>query len=385
MRLNTKSEFFTKPLITLILIIPLFASCSRQRINVSDNTTPSFNSLSFNKKIDFSYAEEISIEKTEGYSLVKIEGEKPALIIEENYPTPKDIPSEYTICRKPLDKTYLVSTSAMDFFIKLNVLSSVKFSCIKKENWFLREAVTAMENGEILYAGKYSAPDYELLLKDRCNLAIENTMIYQKPEVKEKLAVLGIPVLVEKSSYEKNPLGRLEWIKFYGTLYGKEEDAENFFNEKLKGLSSFSSGIKSCKKIAFFYITSSGTANVRKSSDYIPKMIFIAGGNYFLDESTDDGKNHSTMNMQFESFYEKAVDADILIYNSTIDGVLSTKNELLKKNNLFEGFAAFKNDRIFCTKENFFQETTGITNFIIDLNKVLKDDETELTYIEKLK
>ena len=74
-----------------------------------------------------------------------------------------------------------------------------------------------------------------------------------------------------------------------------------------------------------------------------------------------------------------------MIYNSTIDGVLSTKNELLKKNNLFEGFAAFKNDRIFCTKENFFQETTGITNFIIDLNKVLKDDETELTYIEKLK
>ena len=279
----------------------------------------------------------------------------------------------------------MVSTSAMDFFIQLNLLSSVKFSCIKKENWFLKEAVTAMENGEILYAGKYSAPDYELLLKDRCNLAIENTMIYQKPEVKEKLAVLGIPVLVEKSSYEKNPLGRLEWIKFYATLYGKEEDAENFFNEKLKGLSSFSSGIKSCKKIAFFYITSSGTANVRKSSDYIPKMIFIAGGNYFLDESTDDGKNHSTMNMQFESFYEKAVDADILIYNSTIDGVLSTKNELLKKNNLFEGFAAFKNDRIFCTKENFFQETTGITNFIIDLNKVLKDDETELTYIEKLK
>lgn len=385
MRLNTKSEFFTKPLITLILIIPLFVSCSRQRINVSENTTPNFNSLSFNKKIDFSYAEKISIEKTEGYSLVKIEGEKPALIIEENYPTPKNIPSEYTICRKPLDKTYLVSTSAMDFFIKLNVLSSVKFSCIKKENWYLKEAATAMENGEILYAGKYSAPDYELLLKDRCNLAIENTMIYHKPEVKEKLAVLGIPILVEKSSYEKNPLGRLEWIKLYGLLYGKEEAAENFFNEKLKELSSFSSETYPDKKIAFFYITSSGTANVRKSGDYIAKMVSIAGGKYFLDEMVDEDNNHSTMNMQFESFYAKALGSDILIYNSTIDGILESKNQLLKKNALFEDFAAFRNDKVYCTKENFFQETTGITDFIIDLNKVLKDDETGLTYLEKLR
>ncbi|MCQ2240048.1 ABC transporter substrate-binding protein [Treponema sp.] len=385
MKLNTKLEFFTKPLITLILIIPLFASCSRQRIFISENTSVDFKSLTFNNKIDFSYAEKISIEKTEGYSLVKIQGEKPALVIEDNYPAPKNIPSEYTICRKPLDKTYLVSTSAMDFFIKLDILPSVKFSCIKKENWFLQEAVDAMEKKELVHAGKYSAPDYELLLKEGCNIAIENTMIYHKPEVKEKLAVLGIPVIVEKSSYEKNPLGRLEWIKFYGLLYGKEEKAENFFSSKIKELSSFSSEKKSDRTVAFFYITSSGTANVRKSSDYIPKMISMSGGKYFLDESSDNENNHSTMNMQFENFYAKAVDADILIYNSTIDGILSDRNELLKKNNLFEDFKAYKNERIYCTKENFFQETTGITDFIIDLNKVLKDDERELTYLDKLK
>ena len=48
-----------------------------------------------------------------------------------------------------------------------------------------------MENGEISYAGKYSAPDYETIYSADCNLAIENTMIYHTPEVKEQLEKLG--------------------------------------------------------------------------------------------------------------------------------------------------------------------------------------------------
>ena len=63
------------------------------------------------------------------------------------------------------------------------------------------------------YAGKYNAPDYELILSKACDLAIESTMISHSPEVKEQLEQLGIPVLVERSSYESHPLGRMEWLK----------------------------------------------------------------------------------------------------------------------------------------------------------------------------
>ena len=73
------------------------------------------------------------------------------------------------------------------------------------ENWYLPEAKEAMENGEISYAGKYSAPDYERIVSANCGLAIENTMIYHTPEVKEQLEKFGIPVLVERSSYESDP------------------------------------------------------------------------------------------------------------------------------------------------------------------------------------
>ena len=70
-----------------------------------------------------------------------------------------------------------------------------------------------MEEGKIAYAGKYSAPDYETVLGSGCNLVIENAIIYHAPEVLEKLRSLGLPVLVELSSYESHPLGRMEWVR----------------------------------------------------------------------------------------------------------------------------------------------------------------------------
>lgn len=93
-----------------------------------------------------------------------------------------------------------------------------------------------MTDGDIEYAGKYSAPDYEAICDADCDLALESTMIYHTPKVKEQLERLGIPVLVERSSYESNPLGRMEWIKLYGVLTGKEEQAEALYDEQLDAL-----------------------------------------------------------------------------------------------------------------------------------------------------
>lgn len=61
-----------------------------------------------------------------------------------------------------------------------------------------------------------------MILNADCGLAIENTMIYHTPEVKEQLERFGIPVLVERSSYEEDPLARMEWVKLYGLLLGKK-------------------------------------------------------------------------------------------------------------------------------------------------------------------
>ena len=110
----------------------------------------------------------------------------------------------------------------MDYFDKLDAVGCITLSGKKQSDWYIQRAKDAMDSGALVYAGKYSEPDYELILSQGCDLAVENTMIYHSPAVLEQLERLGIPVLVETSSYETQPMGRMEWIKLYAALLDKE-------------------------------------------------------------------------------------------------------------------------------------------------------------------
>lgn len=169
----------------------------------------------------------------------------------------------------------------MDYFDHLDAVDRISLSGLKAGDWYIESAKAAMEDGSMRYAGKYSAPDYEAILESGCDLAIENTMIYHTPEVIEQLQTTGVPVLVERSSYESSPLGRIEWLKLYGALVGKEDLACSQYDELLAALSPILDQEASGQTIAFFYINSSGAVNVRKSGDYIAKAIAMAAGSMF--------------------------------------------------------------------------------------------------------
>ena len=273
----------------------------------------------------------------------------------------------------------------MDLFRELDALDVISLSGTDAAGWYIPQARQAMEEGHITYAGKYSAPDYEVILAQDCDLALESTMIYHTPEVKEQLEKFGIPVLVERSSYESHPLGRIEWLKLYAVLLDKEDVAEAYFAQLTDTLSPVLEQPNTGRTVAFFYITSNGAANVRKSGDYIAKSIELAGGQYiFSDLASEDGNALSTMNMQMEAFYAGARDADILIYNSAIDGEIQTIDQLLAKSPLLKDFQAVKTGNIWCTGKNLFQESLGLGNLITDLHTILTADEPEnlqLTYL----
>ncbi len=328
------------------------------------------------------------------YSLITISNGGRFLLVPENAEVPSNLPPETCVLKLPLDKTYLVSSSAMDYVAKLGAVGSLRFSGTKESGWFIPEARDAMKAKKLLYAGKYSAPDYEILLSLGCNFALENTMIYHNPEVKEKLEELGIPVLVERSGYEADPLGRLEWIKLYGLLFGKESEAQEYFESEIKKIETVlqknqngGADLKNQKSVAFFFVNSNGAVNVRKGGDYISKMIEIAGGKYVpQDEKKSDGRKHvSTETVQFESFYAAAHDADILIYDGTIGGEISRKADLLRKNPLFAGFKAYKSGNIYCVGRDFFQRSTGTADFISDVSKAVSGEESGLVFLRKVK
>lgn len=344
-----------------------------------------YEELLFENVMPLSYATGFSVSYSEeGYKLLTIGEDQTYLVVGENMPVPEEVPDTVTVLQQPLDQIYLVSTGAMDHFIELNALDSIILSSQKADAWYLPEAKQAMEEGKIAYAGKYSAPDYETVLGSGCNLVIENAMIYHAPEVLEKLRSLGLPVLVELSSYESHPLGRMEWIKLFSALVNKEEEAAAYYDSMLAALEPVMNQEPTGKTVSFFYITTSGGINVRRPSDYVSCAIGLAGCENisFSEDQADVGT--STMTIQMEAFYQGVQDADILIYNSIVDGELDSLSALLEKMPTLADTKAVKEGNVWCLSKNFYQETMSLGDFILDVNAVATGSDGQLRYLKHL-
>lgn len=359
---------------------------NNEHAQTSASEAPALPGLTWDHALELSYADQFSVNYYEGgYKLFTIEGDGKFLLVPDGEEAPEDLPDDITVLSHTPKSIYLVATSAMDFFCGLDALDHISLSGTNADGWYIDKAKTALEDGSIAFAGKYSAPDYEQILAAGCDLAIESTMIYHKPEVKEKLEELGIPVLVEHSSYESHPLGRTEWVKLYGALLGKEDEAEALFEEQASQLKSLENTENTGKTVAFFYINSMGAANVRKAGDYVSKMIDLAGGQYIFKDLGADEEGQSTMNMGMEDFYAGAKDADYIIYNSTIDGELKSLDELLKKSALLKDFKAVKEGNVWCLTKSMFQETTCLGDVIMDMHQMLTEEDPQgLTYLYRL-
>ena len=332
-------------------------------------------SLVFSHHYQLDYAQQFTADCYEGgYTMVSIpdSGQK-FLVVPQDAAEVDSLPADVTVLRQPVENIYLVSTSVMDLILHLDALDSVTLSGTKAEGWYLPEAKQAMEEGRIAYAGKYSAPDYEQILAANCGLAIENTMILHTPEVKEQLEHFGIPVLVERSSYESGPLERMEWIKLYGILLGKEDTAEQVFAAQEAAIAPLLEQEPTGKSCAFFSLSSNNLATVRKGSDYVAKMIEMAGGTYVFSDLTDNGNSLATMNLPLEDFYAGAKDADVLIYNSAIEGTIASVSQLTEKFPLLSEFKAVQNGQVWCTSQSLFQQSMALADLILDMNKVFTE------------
>ena len=343
--------------------------------------------LTYDHSMELEYATQFAVDYyQDDYAMITIAQEGSYLVVPEGKEAPEGLDKEIKVLQQPLDHIYLVATSSMDLFRAIDGIGNITLSGTDENGWYIEEAKEAMENGSIQYAGKYSAPDYELILANGCDLAIESTMIYHSPDVREKLEEFGIPVLVEHSSYESDPLGRMEWLKLYAVLLDKEEEADAYFQSQTDMLTDILGAENTEKTVAFFSINSNGYVTVRKTGDYISKMIELAGGRYIFQNLGDDNAL-STMNMQMEDFYAGACDADYIIYNSAIESELHSLDELLEKSSLLADFKAVKEGNVWCTEKSLFQETTGIATMISDMHTMLTSDDpdlSQLTYMYRL-
>ena len=346
---------------------------------------PQIDGLEFDHAMDLDYATQFDVYYYDnGFKLIDVHSSARYLVVPEGAQAPDGLDKDIVVLQQPLDRIYLCATACMALVDAVGAIDDVKFTGTNASGWEIEAPRAALASGSMTYAGKYSAPDYETLISGNCNLALESTMILHVPEVQEMLTSLEIPVFIERSSYESEPLGRTEWVKLFGALLNREQEAEEAFNAEVGIVEALGDVEDTGKTVVFFSISSDGKVLIRQPEDYISKAIEQAGGRYaFADIETSDQSANLAITM--EEFYKVASTADYLVYNGMIEDPISTVADLIAKSEVFSDFAAVKNGNVWTTDRSMYQSTDKIALMIEDFHTLVAGGGSEsMTFLIKV-
>ncbi|MBM6675823.1 ABC transporter substrate-binding protein [Olsenella uli] len=368
--------------LTVGLLAPLaLAGCSTE-----EDTSSGLDALGDATPVALTHATQFSLDAYDGgFRLATLASGDRLLVVPEDAEPPAGLPGDVGVIRQPLANVYLVSTGMICLVDAIGALDAVSVSSVKAEDSPVPAFTERLEDGSIAYGGLYREPDYELITATGCPLAIENTNIDHVPEVRAKLEELGVTVLMEQSSREDDMLGRLEWIKLIGAVFGREDAATEVFDDVAARVEAASQGAPTGRTVAFFYINEDGAAVTRRDGDYFCQMIEAAGGEYvsFSEEGATDS-SPTTVTVEMERFYEGARDADVIIYNGTIDDGVTSLEALCEKNALLADFRAVQTGEVWTCDANLYQQITSMADIIEDLRTAFTGASEPTTYVWKL-
>lgn len=395
---------FTIPLALLTACSPTDAASSQAGSGDSspNDAPPSFRNPDLGcglepiSSLELAYAQSFTVDYYEGdlALICVITGERFLVI-----PAGKDVPAELAPdiqpIQLPLQNIYLVSTSMISLVDAVGALDAVGMTSVTAEtspNERLAELINA---GTVVYGGRYSAPDYELITASGCTFALENTKLNHVPEVRDKLTELGVTVFTEQSSSEREAPGRLEWIKLIGVLFEREAEAQEYFDTLAERITTLAAQAPTNKTITFFYVNEDGAIATRRATDYFAQMVELAGGTYMsFDPDEDDvasdeadGSDSSSsvqLVVNLEEFYVRAQEADVMVYNTTVDESVTSISDLVAKNALLADLKAVQAGAVWACDHEMYQQIASMDAIIGDIRSALLDEEPAAGFLWRL-
>ena len=337
--------------------------------------------------IELDAARNFTLDRLEdGEVLICTAGDERFLVVDAPWSAPDGLAEDIELIRRPLTSVYLVSTGMICLLDEIDALDSVSVCSVTADDSPNERLAEKIRAGKIAYGGKYRSPDFELIAEAGCTLAIENTKINHAPDAKRKLQDLDVAVLTEQSSSEPEVLGRLEWIKLMGVLFDREDAAQAAYGdiaERVRGIASLE---PTGKTVAFFYINEDGAAVTRRSTDYFSQMIDMAGGTFvaFDPDDEEDGSSSVQSVIDLETFYATAKDADVIIYNTTVDTAVTDIDDILDKNPLLADMAAARSGEVYACDENMYQAMNATDEILEDIRSALEESRPANGYLWKL-
>lgn len=372
----------TLKFVFLLLATVLLSSCGRKTSALQDD----------GDTVAFRYAKRLTVIRYQDYALAVLqnpwhEGKTlhRYLLVPRDAELPKNLPHG-TVIRTPLKRSIVFTTVHCSLLQMLHSEGSIAgvadLKYIKLP--YIHEAVKA---GRIEDCGDGMSPVIEKIIDSQPDAILlspfENSGGYGK------LDEINIPIVECAEYMEPTPLGRAEWMRFYGMLYGCEREADSLFavvDSSYHAKKQLASQSQIHRSVLVDKVTGS-VWYVPGGKSTIGQMIRDAGGSYPWANDEHSG----SVSLPFETVLEKAGESDVWMFRFSSDHLLSF-SELSGEHHGYGQFKAFKNREAYgCNVElsSFYEEAPFRPDYLLgDFLKILHPDILnlpELRYYQKMK
>lgn len=344
------------------------------------------------------------ITHAKGFDIVEEKGNK-KLIIKSAYQNVTEV-ATYPLSKK-IPSTALASTklNTIQIPVKNIVVTSTTHipmvELLQSENAIVGfphgQYVSSERTRKLLDAGKIAEIGKENSLNTEILLDLQPELVigYSVTSPDKSLTTLqkaGINVIYNGDWLEETPLGKAEWIKFFGVLFDKEKLADSIFKAiETNYVNAKKSALLGLQKptVLSGAIMSKDIWNLPAGESFVAQFLKDANLTYLWK----DTKGKGSLSLSFESVFDKGANADIWI----APGYFTSKKQLLESNVLYAKFKAFQDDNIYTptTKKGksggvlYYELATTRPDLVLkDLIKITNPalfPDYELVFFEKMK
>ena len=294
-------------------------------------------------------AQLLAMERADGYTLVTISDPWKRggvlhryVLVPADAQLPANLP-EGTVVRTPLRSALVYSGVHTALMRELGAIDALQGVC-DAQFFTDPEVLEAVKNGTLADCGSSMAPTIERVI----NMQPDGILLspYQDASYGQ-ITSLDIPIIECADYMETTPLGRAEWVKFYGELLGQRQRADSLYQAVEKAYNELKDKVahSGAHPKALTEMVISGIWNVPGGNSYMARLIQDAGG---VHPWADD-KSTGSLNLDFNQVLAVAHDADVWLIKSFN---IHTYADLKGAYSLNDQFLAFKQRKVYACDTN---------------------------------
>ena len=243
-----------------------------------------------------------------------------------------------TVVRTPISNALVYSSVHTSLMGELGAMDAVHG--VVDSQYFGDSTITAaIAAGTITDCGNSMNPTVERVIEMQPDAILLSP--YQDASYGQ-IAKMDIPIIECADYLEYDPLGRAEWMKFYGELLGKRDEADSLYNLVVNAYNSLKQKVADAQTHPTIVteMVINGIWNVPGGQSYMARILKDAGGNYLWA----DDKNTGSLALDFNQVLAVAQNADYWFIKWTN---INSLKDLQGAYDLNKEMAAFHNKRVY--------------------------------------